>query len=142
VSAAGGRLPSPAIRHRVAARRRLYALAALVLLVSSLAVMVYAASQSLLQGLLVGALLLSAPLAGWQALRRTGPTRTIFAALAVLLLVAAVVVMALGPVLAEAILAAVLLALAVLAGRRAFSVHVPLAQAEPPRHPVVVWNPR
>jgi diacylglycerol kinase family enzyme len=143
VSAAGGRSSSSASRHRVAARwRRLYALAALVLLVSSLAVMVYTVSQSLLQGLLVGALLVSASVAGWQALRRTGPTRTIFSALAVLLLVAAVVVMALGPVLAAAILAAVLLALAVLAGRRAFSVHVPLAHAEPPKRPVVVWNPR
>ena len=59
-----------------------------------------------------------------------------------LLLVGFVVALLAGGILFEVIAAAALLFLAALAGRAAFRVHVPLPHVEPPKRPVVVWNPK
>jgi diacylglycerol kinase family enzyme len=78
---------------------------------------------------------------GWQGIRRLGIARALFALLGLLLLAAGSVVLN-GPALVGAALAAVLFALATVAARHVFRVHVALPPAPPPRHPVVVWNPR
>ncbi len=47
-----------------------------------------------------------------------------------------------GRILAEAIVAAALLALGTAAARTAFRIHVPLPTAEAPKRAVVIWNPK
>lgn len=62
--------------------------------------------------------------------------------LAVLLLASAVIAVAVGGILAEIVVLAALLVLASLAARTAFRIHVQLPTAEPPKRPVVIWNPK
>ena len=59
-----------------------------------------------------------------------------------LLLVAAVVVVVTGDRFGVGLAAVALLLASVSAARRAFRVHAVLPAADPPRRPIVVWNPR
>jgi diacylglycerol kinase family enzyme len=117
------------------------ALLALLLFVASLGAAVYTATRTFPRGLIAAVLLALAVDVAWQALRRLGMGRLLFAVLGILLVAAGSVVLN-GPALAGAALAVALLALATVAGRDAFRVHVALPPAPRPRHPVVVWNPR
>ena len=47
-----------------------------------------------------------------------------------------------GGILLEVVLLAVVLVLASIAAREAFRIHVQLPTADPPKHPVVIWNPK
>ena len=111
----------------------LFALAGLVL-ISSL--------RNFPRGLIAGVLLLLACIAGWESIRRRGIGRTVLAVVAVLLLAGAIVAVAVGGILAEIVVLAVVLVLACVAARAVFRIHVQLPAADPPKHPVVIWNPK
>ncbi len=92
--------------------RRTAGIAALVLITAGLFVMAYTAARSFPRGLIAMALLLVAMVAAWEALRRRGPARTTLLVVSILLLVGFVAVLMRGRILFEAILVAVLFALA------------------------------
>jgi diacylglycerol kinase family enzyme len=122
--------------------RRLAALAALVLLAATGVLVAVSIIRNFPRGLVAGVLLVAGFVVLWEAIRRRGTARLVLLFLGGLLLVGFVVALMVGGILFEVIAAAVLLFLAALAGRAAFRVHVPLPAAEPPKHPVVVWNPK
>ena len=78
----------------------------------------------------------------WEAVRRRGIGRTVLTVLAVLLLASAFIAVAIGGILAEVIALAVILVLASAAARAAFRIHIQLPVADPPKAPVVIWNPK
>ena len=59
-----------------------------------------------------------------------------------LLLASAIVAVAVGGILRRSCVLAVVLVLASIAARAAFRIHVQLPTADPPKHPVVIWNPK
>jgi hypothetical protein len=122
--------------------RRLAALGALVLLAATGMLLGVSIIRNFPRGLFAGVLLVAGFVVLWEAIRRRGTARLVLVFLGGLLLVGFVVALMVGGILFEVIAAAVLLFLAGLAGRAAFRVHVPLPTAEPPKHPVVVWNPK
>ncbi len=92
--------------------------------------------------MIAASLLVGALVVGWNALRRRGVARALFATVAIVLLVTFVGILVAGGVLLEAIVAAALLSSAAAAARQAFRIHVPLPRAVAPTRPVVVWNPK
>jgi diacylglycerol kinase family enzyme len=102
----------------------------------------FTSTRAFPRGLIAATLLVLAVAAAWHALLRRGPARTGLAALSVVLLVGFVAALLVGDILVEAIVAAGLFALAAVAARTAFRIHVPLPAATRPTHPVVVWNPK
>ena len=122
--------------------RRVAAATALGLGAAALVLVVATAARGFPRGLVVAGLLFLAFVAAWEAIRRRNRARMACAAVAVLLLAATFVVLLRGRVWAELILAGVLFALATVAARSAFRLHVALPVAIPPSRPVVVWNPR
>ena len=122
--------------------RRLTAIAALAFLVAGVFVLVLTGTRAFPRGLIAASLLVGALIVGWNALRRRGAARALFATVAIVLLVAFVGVLVAGGVLLEAIVAAALFASAAAAAREAFRIHVPLPRAAAPTRPVVVWNPK
>jgi diacylglycerol kinase family enzyme len=123
-------------------QRRLFALTALMLWGASLAAVVGSAVQTFPHGLVATGLLVVAFLAAWEAVRRLGSARLVFAVVGSILLVAAAAVAVSGDVVIGALVTAALFGLGVVLGRHAFRVHVFLPPAPPPGRPVVVWNPR
>ena len=121
--------------------RRVAAIVSLALFVAA-GFVVLSAVRSFPRGLIASLLLLLAFIAGWEAIRRRGIGRIVLEVLAVLLLIATVVAIARGGILAEVVLLAVVLVLASIAARAAFRIHVQLPTAVPPQHPVVIWNPK
>jgi diacylglycerol kinase family enzyme len=121
--------------------RRVAAIVSLALFVAA-GFVVLSAVRSFPRGLIASLLLLLAFIAGWEAIRRRGIGRIVLEVLAVLLLVGTVVAIARGGILAEVVLLAVVLVLASVAARAAFRIHVQLPTADPPKHPVVIWNPK
>ncbi len=122
--------------------RRFAAFAALALLAATGVVLVVSIVRNFPRGLLAGVLLVAAFVVLWEAVRRRGTFRLVLLFLGGLLLVGFVVALLAGGILFEVIAAAALLFVAALAGRAAFRVHVPLPHVEPPKRPVVVWNPK
>ena len=122
--------------------RRVAAATALGLGAAAFVLVVATAARGFPRGLVVAGLLFLAFVAAWEAIRRRDRARMACAAVAVLLLAATFVVLLRGRVWAELILAGVLFALATVAARSAFRLHVALPVAIPPSRPVVVWNPR
>ncbi len=122
--------------------RRVMAVVALVLFAAAAALVAVSTVRGFPRGLIAALLVLLAFVAGWEAIRRRGLARTVMAVIAVLLLIGAVVAIAMGGILAEVIVLAVILVLASLASREAFRIHVQLPTADPPKHPVVIWNPK
>jgi diacylglycerol kinase family enzyme len=122
-------------------RRRLWALAAVGLTLSSAGLALAVSVARFPRGLSVLLCLFAAVLAAWYAVRRRGARRSLSAAAAGLALAGAVAVIIVeGHPLADLIVAATLCG-ALLAARRAFRTHVRLAPAVSPRHPVLVYNP-
>jgi len=121
--------------------RRLAAIAAIILFVAAGAVMI-SATRSFPRGLIACVLLVLAFIVGWEAIRRRGIGRSVLTVLALLLLAGAVIVVAIGGILAEVIVLAVILVLGSTAARAAFRIHVQLPRADPPKSPVVIWNPK
>ena len=122
--------------------RRAAAIAALALSAAGLLVTLFTSTRSFPRGLIAAAVLVLAGASAWHALLRRGRARQVLAILSVLLLIGFVVALLAGGILLEAIVAAVLFALAAVAARTAFRIHVPLEPAPAPAHPVVVWNPK
>ncbi|MGB7880807.1 MAG: hypothetical protein WBL31_18725, partial [Ilumatobacteraceae bacterium] len=122
--------------------RRLTAIAALAFLVAGVFVLVLTGTRAFPRGLIAASLLVGALVVGWEALRRRGPARALFATVAIVLLVTFVGVLVAGGVLLEAIVAAALFSAAAAAARQAFRIHLPLPRAVAPTRPVVVWNPK
>ena len=95
------------------------------------------------RGLIVLAGVAIAFAAAWYGLLRTGAARVLGVAIAVVALAATVVVLITdGDHVVQALVILAGIALALAATRAAFSVHVPLADARPPEHPVLFFNPK
>jgi diacylglycerol kinase family enzyme len=95
------------------------------------------------RGLIVLASVAIAFAAAWYGLLRTGLARVLGVAIAGLALVAAVVVLISdGDHVVQALVIGAGLALTLAATRAAFRLHVPLASAPPPGHPVLFFNPK
>ena len=95
------------------------------------------------RGLIVLAGVAIAFAAAWYGLLRTGAARVLGVAIAVLALAATVVVLITdGDHVVQALVILAGIALALAATRAAFSIHVPLADARPPEHPVLFFNPK
>jgi diacylglycerol kinase family enzyme len=122
--------------------RRLWAAAALVCAVAAVALAVAVAVNHFPRGLTVLACLVLAVGAAWWGVCRRGAARAIGVGLAGVLVAGAIVLVVVENSLLEDLLvfAAVFAALA--AARMAFRVHVTLPQAEPPTHPVLLYNPK
>lgn len=123
-------------------RRRMSALAALVLAAVALIVAVYATIASFPAGLSVLVCLVLAGAVAWYGVRRRGTRRAFSGILAVLLVAGAVVLVVVNrQLVADLIIVAALLA-GLAAARTAFAVHVRLPPAHRPRKPVLFYNPR
>ena len=123
-------------------RRRLWALAALLLAIATVALAVAVAVSRFPRGLSVLACIALAIAAAWYGVRRHGVARRVGAVLAALLLAAAVALVVVeGKVIADLIV--LVLAVASLGtARRAFAVHVQLPGADPPTRAVLFYNPK
>ena len=122
--------------------RRLAAVAALGLAGAFVVLAGMAAAQVLPWGLLGVGLLAGSAAAGWQGLIRRGATRVLLWLLAGLMLVGSLAANIAQGWNVAGLAALAVLVLLVLASRHAFSVHLALDPAAPPRQAVVVWNPR
>ena len=125
------------------APQRIAALTALVLPPLILILAVDILVEQFPRGLIVLAGVAIAFAAAWYGLLRTGVARILGVAIAVVALAAPVVVLiADGDHVVQALVILAGLALWLAATRAAFSVHVPLANAQPPQHPVLFFNPK
>ncbi len=86
--------------------------------------------------------LVLATVAAWHAVRHSGPTRLILALIAALLVVGAIVLVVLEGSLLGNVIVVVAFVAALACARTAFAVHVRLPPAQPPEHPVLLYNPR
>jgi diacylglycerol kinase family enzyme len=122
--------------------RRPWALAALVLAIAAVAVAVAVAISQFPNGLSVLACIALAVLVAWYGVRRRGLARRAGGVIAGLLLAGAValVVFEGKPVANLVVVVAALASLG--AARRAFAARVQLPAASPPRHPVLIYNPK
>ena len=122
-------------------RRRLLAVVALVAGAASLALAVAVVISEFPRGLVVVACILVAAAVAWYAVLRRGAARTVGLVVAGLAFAGAVVVLLTGrPLLDLLVVGGVLVALA--AACATLVVKVDLPDAEPPQHPVLVYNPR
>jgi diacylglycerol kinase family enzyme len=122
-------------------RRRLLAVVALVAAAASLALAVAVVVSEFPRGLVVVGCMLVAGTVAWYAVLRRGPVRTAALIVAGLALAAAVVLLVTGrPLLDLLVVAGVVVALA--AACATLAVDVDLPDAQPPQHPVLVYNPR
>ena len=125
------------------APQRIAALTALVLPPVILVLAVDIVVEQFPRGLIVLAGVVIAFAAAWYGLLRTGAARALGVAIAVVALAATVVVLITdGDHVVQALVILAGLALALAATRAAFSLHVPLADAPPPGHPVLFFNPK
>lgn len=121
---------------------RLAAIAVLALLVACAVVAVLSAVESFPRGLVIGAILVAAVLAGWAGIRRRGAGRIAFLSVGAALVVAAVVVTFVGGLILNSLLAIAFLVASLVIARRVFTVRAHLTPAPRPTRPVVIWNPR
>jgi len=125
------------------APQRMAALTALVLPPVILILAVDIVVEQFPRGLIVLAGVAIGFAAAWYGLLRTGAARVLGVAIAVVALAATVVVLITnGDHVVQALVILAGLALWLAATRAAFSVHVPLAKARPPEHPVLFFNPK
>jgi diacylglycerol kinase family enzyme len=123
-------------------QRRLLALGALVCLLAALGLAVWSAVEQFPRGLSVLACLLLSAVAGRHALYARGMAWRVAALVAVLAFAGAVVLAVLeGRPGADAAVV-VLFAASLLFARLAFRIHVRLPPAQPPRRPVLFFNPK
>ena len=122
--------------------RRAAAVISLVSFVAAVLLSVVEVVRDFPRALVAVVLVVVAAAAGLQAVRRRGHVRHLFLAGVVLLLVATVVVVLTGDRFGVGLGALALFLVSVAAARRALTFHATLPRAEPPRHAIVVWNPR
>jgi diacylglycerol kinase family enzyme len=123
-------------------RNRAAAIAALALAALSAGLLLWAIVPEFPPDLDVLAGFAVAVAAGWYGIRRRGMKRAAGLGAAVVLLAAVLVLIVVRRADVEEFLAVVAYVLAVMAARTAFTVHARLPDAEPPRRPVLFWNPK
>ncbi len=123
-------------------RRRVAAVISLVLFVASFVVAAVEIVRDFPRGLVAIALLVAGAAAAWQAVRRRGRARHVLLVSVLLLLVGAVVVVLTGERVGVGLVAVALLLVSVAMARRVFGVRVALPAADPPKRPIVIWNPK
>ncbi len=123
-------------------RRRVAAVVSLVLFVASFVVAAVEIVRDFPRGLVAIALLVAGAAAAWQAVRRRGRARHVLLVSVLLLLVGAVVVVLTGERVGVGLVAVALLLVSVALARRVFGVRVALPAADPPKRPIVIWNPK
>jgi diacylglycerol kinase family enzyme len=121
--------------------RRLAAVTALLLAAATVVAAVVALIVNFPRGLFVLLLAFLALAAGWHGVLRRGMTRMIGIGIAVLAL-AAVLVLLLGRDAVDTIVIVAAGVGAVVAARAAFTSHAQLAPVDPPKHPVLFYNPK
>jgi diacylglycerol kinase family enzyme len=122
--------------------RRMWALASLLLFVVAVVIAVVVAVSRFPRGLSVLVCLVLAAVAAWEAVSRRGVARTVLLVIAALLVIGALVlVLVEGKLLLDVLVVIVFLA-SLAAARTALRVHVKLPPAEPPKHPVLFYNPK
>ena len=122
--------------------RRLSALASLALTAAAVVVALVVTISSFPRGVGVLLCLVLATVAAWHAVRHSGPTRLILALIAALLVVGAILLVILEGSLLGNVIVVVAFVAALACARTAFAVHVSLPPAQPPQHPVLLYNPR
>jgi diacylglycerol kinase family enzyme len=122
--------------------RRLWAIAALLLMLIAIVIAVVTAITGFPNGLTVLACLAIALCAGWFGISRRGAARTAGVAVAALALAGAIVLVIVEHRLLENVLVVACFIGALAAGRMAFRLHAELPAATPPSHPVLFYNPR
>ena len=123
-------------------RRRVTAVASLVLFVAASVVAAVEVVRDFPRSLVAIALLIGGAAAGWQAVRRRGRVRHALLVSVLLLLVGAVAVVLTGERVGVGLVAVALLLVSVALARRVFGVRVVLPTADPPKRPIVIWNPK
>jgi diacylglycerol kinase family enzyme len=118
------------------------AVVALALAVLTVAAAAYSVIANFPRGLVIAGLLIGAAVVGWYGLIRRGARRTAGLGFAAALVLATLLVVILDGGVLEAVLIGALALGTVLAAKAAFAVHVPLADAAPPNHPVLFFNPK
>jgi diacylglycerol kinase family enzyme len=122
-------------------RKRVAAALALVVGAATVVLAAVNAVSEFPRGLLVLACVLIAGASAWYCVLRRGLGRALGLAAAALALAAAVVLVFVGGALPEALVVAGLL-VTLAAARTAIAIHVSLPDAQPPRRPVLFYNPR
>jgi diacylglycerol kinase family enzyme len=123
-------------------RKQLSAIVALVIGVSTIALAVALAVSEFPRGLGLLACIVIAGLTAWYGVLRRGVGRVAGLTVAVLALATALTLLVTGgPLLAELLVVAGLLA-SLAAAQAAFALHVPLPAAPSPQRPVLFFNPR
>ena len=121
--------------------QRLAALVALLLAAATVVAAVVALITNFPRGLFVLLLAFLALAAGWHGVLHRGVVRVLGIAIAVVAL-AAVLVLLLGRDAVDTIIIVVAGVGAVAAARAAFTSHADLTAADPPKHPVLFYNPK
>ena len=121
--------------------QRLAAVAALVLAAATVIAAVVALIVNFPRGLFVLILAFVALAAGWHGVLHRGLMRVLGIAIAVVAL-AAVLVLLLGRDAVDTIVIVAAGVGAIAAARAAFTSHAQLAAVDPPKHPVLFYNPR
>src|SRR4030095_4430080 len=123
-------------------RRRLTAVFALVVAAATLVLAIVVAINQFPRGLVLSGCVLRPGVAPGSALRRRGIARVVGVIVAAVALAAAVLLIVTrgAPLVDLLVVAGVLVSLA--AASAAFTVHVDLPSAPPPRQPVLFYNPR
>ncbi len=121
--------------------RRLWALAALGLALAAIVIAVATAIADFPKGLAVLACLVVAIWAGWFGIRRRGVARIAGVTVMAVALAGATALVIVDHRVLDDLLVVATVAGALVAARRAFSVHVKLAPAKPPSRPVLFYNP-
>jgi diacylglycerol kinase family enzyme len=122
--------------------RRISATVALAALVASLVLFAISALHEFTLGLVALVLISLAAVVGWRGLTSRGNPRLGWWTLALVLALAALGVVVVEGIRLASLTALALLVIAIVAAKHAYSVHVHLPPASPPRHAVVVWNPK
>ena len=122
--------------------RRVTSVASLVLFAAGVVVAVVEVVRDFPRGLVAIALLAAGAGAAWQAVRRRGRARHVLLVSVLLLLVGAVVVVLTGERIGVGLVAVALLLVSVALARHVFGVRVELPAADPPKRPIVIWNPK
>ena len=121
--------------------QRLAALAALLLAAATVVAAVIALIVNFPRGLFVLLLAVLALAAGWQGVLHRGMVRVIGIAIAVVALAAVLVLLLSRDVVDTIIIVAAGLG-AIAAARAAFTSHADLTAVDPPKHPVLFYNPK
>ena len=120
--------------------RRLAAIAALVLAAATVVAAVVALITNFPRGLFVALLAFLALAAGWHGVLHRGIARALGIGIAVVAL-AAVLVLLLSRDAGDTIVIVIAGIGAIAAARGAFTSHAELAPIDPPKHPVLIYNP-